>query len=680
MKQYAVLATLIIIAAVSVVEAAVKSWKYDWNLESVQNWRGGNPNCGNTHAVLPTTLDYTTFVGSAVSFASLYLPVTGEIVFGVGGSITVGPTLPKRRDCPTAPHNISWNHFGKDNWWDPGAWSIPEHLKADEKAVPDVHRVPCGSDLVILPDPSKHLSPIHFTPPAVYVTSITIKNKNYSTSEFMDYSVRNVSEQLTGYSDVRHRAMLYAEEAVNCLGGRDCKCSVYKEVNTVVCSAGGARGGECGGVAPACTDPILMQGFCCPSCGVDMTIPSSYPGRKSDLDGVLRKIRKTQEGRQVSSYAGLMSDDLYHVFLKPKTGNADYKTVANMVLKEIREVVGDGTTSAIVLLSSGEMTSKVAQNAATAAIVSVLLLLAVAALLYFAYKKGYVHVPSPSSSSNFRFRRMSMVAFNRMSRISLQSDALSSRRPSDITTTASSTDTSYNPSTGLRFSNPVFSKSTASLAAMPIDPEGEGPASQDEPSVGGEGASASSHENPMYSAYMHMTPDEKKATDYTCHSPAPQGAAPKKPPRLEDKTTMRFSQLGTIEEDLQSLDHFSGGDNTKKKTSADETDPVSYPQTSITDANNETKIVIDVPGFESDPEDSNVADNLTSGIELIDVVDRAASLDDFDYNVEDIAIGGNETELLVHRTTSEQHYDLPRPLHPEGPQEVQTINFAFEEE
>lgn len=42
---------------------------------------------------------------------------------------------------------------------------------------------------------------------------------------------------------------------------------------------------------------------------------------------------------------------------------------------------------------------------------------------------------------------------------------------------------------------------------MPIEPEGGDEAG---PSATIEGAT--SRENPMYSAYMHMTPDEKKVT------------------------------------------------------------------------------------------------------------------------------------------------------------------------
>lgn len=69
------------------------------------------------------------------------------------------------------------------------------------------------------------------------------------------------------------------------------------------------------------------------------------------------------------------------------------------------------------------------------------------------------------SEARFRFRRMSMVAFRRMSRVSLHSDALASRRSSDMSATTSSASgpvPTYSAQTGgLRFMNPTFSKSTA---------------------------------------------------------------------------------------------------------------------------------------------------------------------------------------------------------------------------
>jgi len=114
-------------------------------------------------------------------------------------------------------------------------------------------------------------------------------------------------------------------------------------------------------------------------------------------------------------------------------------------------------------------------------------------------------LPRPRSAP---FRRLSAAAMRRLSRISLQgaaSDALVAGR-SPHSSRGSNT-ASYSAGSGLRFHNPTFSASTASLAAMPIEAQ-EGPG-----------------ENPMYGAYVSMSLAQQKATDYTAGGPA-------KPPRL----------------------------------------------------------------------------------------------------------------------------------------------------
>lgn len=78
----------------------------------------------------------------------------------------------------------------------------------------------------------------------------------------------------------------------------------------------------------------------------------------------------------------------------------------------------------------------------------------------FVLLRAWLRMPSMEPSANFRFRRMSMVAIRRMSRISLHSDTLSSRRTS-VSSVSVQQGPAYNAQSGLRFMNPVFSKSTA---------------------------------------------------------------------------------------------------------------------------------------------------------------------------------------------------------------------------
>ncbi|XP_018020281.1 protein amnionless [Hyalella azteca] len=532
--------------------AYTKHWTRSWNLDDDDNWSGGLVHCPGQRLQMPQRLDYMTYLSSSLSVEWLALPLSGEVVLGEGGSVLVGTAGAKRRpsDCKAEVKTLTWSRTSKDEWWDALSWQVPDDLTLNSSAIPDLNRVPCTTDTVVLRSSPKYLSPIHFTAPTVRVASVQVNGQTLTTSGLLDYASGNVSGQLTG-SSADGGVLLYAEADPRCSEGRDCQCNDAADVARVVCTN---RQLPC--PEPMCENPIRMQDFCCPQCGVDFKLPSSYSGGGRHLQGLLGALDVEEAGRGVARFSGLMSDGSYHVLLAARERDGDYEAAAQVVRRILQQAVGsDGHLEESAAGASAYKTES-GSSSAGGLVSAIVIIVLVALLLYFVHKRGYADnvraLLRENSPASFQFRRMSMVAIRRLSRISLHADALSARRASDAPSSRTPDMSGPIPtysvqSGGLRFMNPVFSKSTASLAAMPIDPEG---GMCDDAATGRAGDTAEV-ENPMYGAFMHMTHAEKKAYDAT-----DADAGPPKPPRLEDKgqSSMRFSELGTIDEDVHSTE------------------------------------------------------------------------------------------------------------------------------
>lgn len=294
-----------------------------------------------------------------------------------------------------------------------------------------------------------------------------------------------------GASSPTDGAPLYVESPGECMDLTGCLCG-SEQAASVICRIMSAK---CG--TPRCDNPIDMTGFCCPVCGAEVTINHGGTLTLDLIKSLLQSLLKTPAMKDVKGHVAKMSDQLYHVYFTAANANGNYKEASEMFKTKFNEEVQTAGSHEVLVSYAGDMkplvSNKVAAHQVTVTLVTLTICLAIGAAVYHLRKRR-----GPSSLS-FMFRRLE----NSSRRVSVVSDVIGGRRPSNASGVFA-----YSRESGLRFLNPIFNQSMASLAGVGVTSVAN-EAAQEPPAEQAEGE----HENPMYTAYQNMLPEERQASE-----------------------------------------------------------------------------------------------------------------------------------------------------------------------
>ncbi|KAK8388137.1 hypothetical protein O3P69_020198 [Scylla paramamosain] len=158
-------------------EAGVrKRWTPSWDLTAKNNWKEEKLPCGGGIASLPRYPENSLFLGADLTLGSLDLPIDGEIILGEKARFLFDHT--SSGDCADA----EWTHRGP-----------------------------------IFPALSDSLFTVQLAPPVISVTTLSVGNRNFTTSELAAY-VRTPegAMRFRGISSSRDGAPLYVESPGEC--------------------------------------------------------------------------------------------------------------------------------------------------------------------------------------------------------------------------------------------------------------------------------------------------------------------------------------------------------------------------------------------------------------------------------------------------------------------------------
>ncbi|KAK8387848.1 hypothetical protein O3P69_020040 [Scylla paramamosain] len=252
---------------------------------------------------------------------------------------------------------------------------------------------------------------------------------------------------------------------------------------------------KCG--TPRCDDPIDMTGFCCPVCGAELTINHGGSLSLARVKTLLQSHLQGSDMKDIRGHVAKMSDQLYHVYFTAANPDGDYKEASESFKTRFNEVLNAANSHEVLVSYAGDMkplvSGRVAPHHVAVTLVTLTICLVVGAAVYYFRKRRI------SSSLSFMFRRLE----NNSRRVSVVSDVIGGRRPSNASSVFA-----YSRESGLRFLNPIFNQSMASLAGAGVSSV-INESAQEIPEEQEEGQ----HENPMYTAFQNMLPEERKASE-----------------------------------------------------------------------------------------------------------------------------------------------------------------------
>ncbi|XP_076033250.1 amnion associated transmembrane protein isoform X2 [Oratosquilla oratoria] len=481
-----------------------KEWTMTWNMNNELNWKNWRLPCKGQEALFPATLSHPAFLKGDMTLGSLTLPLHGSILLGEGSRLRLDPHIPETCLGGSAEEARSWVDDNlPSHWYDPLAWKDSKYDPLSSP-VPDVHRVPCLADSVRLPSSSEALYRIKFTPPAVTVNSFIIGNQTYTTSSLVTFAQTPEGRERLEGSSGPNSALAYIDSYTPCLDITGCPCGTEGLAFKKICEIAKKKCPK-----PNCAKPIKPVGFCCPACVADVTIDHKGTLSLADLRNLVEAFvssaaTKSEVGT-ASAYVAKMQDGLMHVFLKGARGHAmDYTALAELLMKKLKEDIVNKGGSISTVLTSGYAVAASAwtrgggsiSKGAIVAIIFLLCIVVAAAAVYVFKRRRPL-----DNMITFSFRRLSLDR-----RISVV-DVLG-RRASTASSNMTTPCTFTRETHGLRFHNPIFNQSMASLAALPATPE-----AVDDYEVDENKDAECERENPMYTAYEKMSPEEKEKAD-----------------------------------------------------------------------------------------------------------------------------------------------------------------------
>ncbi|XP_001604404.1 protein amnionless-like [Nasonia vitripennis] len=222
-----------------------KRWTGNVDWDVANNWLGGSvPTIDSQvifplemrHAVgLPPRLDQQRLMG-------MKLPNDGLVALPEDGKILVAANKGHF-------HTAVWLRETPFFWLDPDNWHV------ESEAVPHMERLPCQSDVVVLPSSSRTFSAKLPVSRDVEVQAVRLENENSTMARWEWRALRDKAEFLGSRFSVSYGALS------NC---KNCPCqegdiSDYWEE---VCNV---QRPKCG--PQACEYPLKVEGHCCHYCG-----------------------------------------------------------------------------------------------------------------------------------------------------------------------------------------------------------------------------------------------------------------------------------------------------------------------------------------------------------------------------------------------------------------------------
>ncbi|XP_063588170.1 uncharacterized protein LOC134765440 [Penaeus indicus] len=476
-------AALFLVLAVSgTCHGVDKRWKRTWDTDSLDNWEGRKSPCEGKAAILPRHPSHPIFLSDDISLGSLELPIDGELILGQETHMVFDDKA--KSHCQDA----KWSHTGYDEWWDPDGWWYPGYGNPTSSPVPHVHRVPCTRDTAIFVDPNQSLYSVHLTAPTIRVAKLTIGDKNYTTSQLATYAqTTEGSFRFVGASSSIDGAQLYVEDPEPCTDVTGCFCT-NQDAEAKIC---GIKSSKC--PSAPCDSAQTMEGFCCPVCGAEVIISHNGSLPLQSILTLLQKHMKTVVANNVQGYAAKMGDGQYHVYFTSSSETGDYKAASqSFKAKFEKELNSRGVHAAIVSFSGSiiPQADSTSNNLLSIFITLTIIFAVAAAVYYFKQRRA-------TSQLSFMFRRLESSS-RRVSVASHMGDRRASTSSSIFT---------YTRDGGLRFQNPIFNQSMASLA------EANATSVINESALGEQ--LDGERENPVYNAYEQMSPEERQANEET---------------------------------------------------------------------------------------------------------------------------------------------------------------------
>ncbi|XP_011298071.1 protein amnionless [Fopius arisanus] len=227
-----------------------KVWLPDLEFTTRNNWINNKVPTRNSRIQFPVEMQHS--VGLPVTgdfiFSGIELPHDGSLLLPLNG----GLQLTEAKGRGNNPEIFAWKWKGPFSWVDPDNWS------GSNKAVPHLERIPCGTDMVILPNYNRSLS---IKLPTVTVNIKEIKIGNETPLEAWDWQSIMMGREFSN----NHQSVLYS--GLPYCDTDKCLCRHNTDVKELINEICEIESSRCSGEEIPCSYPLVVEGHCCSYCG-----------------------------------------------------------------------------------------------------------------------------------------------------------------------------------------------------------------------------------------------------------------------------------------------------------------------------------------------------------------------------------------------------------------------------
>ncbi|KAL7646094.1 UNVERIFIED_CONTAM: hypothetical protein RMT77_002995 [Armadillidium vulgare] len=448
-------------------EGVIKWFTSSSDFSNENNWFNKVGPCSGRAVKFLKKIDFPVLIDKKISLKSIEVFNDVEIIFGKDSTIE----LSNRKNNSCDDHELDYSLFEsrtKGYWWNPESWSCDSKRNRENcnLAVPDILRVPCLSDQVRFPSVNDSVYRIIFTHPVPSVQSLFIGEKNFSTSDFYDFTVSVEGAQRIireSSPSTRLLAPLFVESEGLCENPTGCLCHRNTDTNQI-CQYMKKKCPK-----PSCKSPINMFGFCCKKCGAEISLSHNATLSIFNLKTLVKRVLEKEESKGIDAFCAKMNDDLYHVYFIPKDETVDYMDSVSLFSDLFsKDFNGDGKYVFQKKFATGTIAEKLkmanSESSKIAIITSLIIIILLVMFAVYLYRRKRVYdIP-------FMFRRLS---FRRMSARSSRSVSIPSVHVA-----------SFVSSSGRSFINPAFVEDPERIQSFPSLPVlGEITTDQEEPEI-----------------------------------------------------------------------------------------------------------------------------------------------------------------------------------------------------
>ncbi|XP_076366618.1 amnion associated transmembrane protein isoform X2 [Tachypleus tridentatus] len=372
--------------------STMKTWILNNNFNNPNNWNTKRNPCSKDRVVFPAHENVVVYIPGSLKFRTMVLPMNGQFVLGTSAVISLSEGSVSAASPPCEGQDVQFEGL-KGNWFDPPNWNVSSSSAINiaggsyPSPIPHSEQVPCPMDNVVFPVDKSFKVSVKTQTGEIKVNSIIINGMVYDNNNSFSTFIRSPTGKRLFDSD----NSLLTVEKNDCSDSTSCACgNDRRDILLVICAF---RTPQCPTLQ--CSDPIQPIGHCCQICGSSLLMTYGADFKFNPVKQLFTGHLTKPQNLEVQGYISKTHDNkIQMIFVDGKSSYGKAAQLAHEFESSFQKEMF-GVTSVVMKRSvqwnSGIFPSahksELSGGGVAGVIIALLILVALAASVYFIYKK-----------------------------------------------------------------------------------------------------------------------------------------------------------------------------------------------------------------------------------------------------------------------------------------------------